>query len=96
MKQTNSTRCPAQKWKPIRSGERAAENALLRNKMLATSSVVEGCLFSISRFFLVAGVYFYPERIKVFTPLLERKELICRLATPPTPAEAGSERKGGK
>ena len=32
-------------------------------------------------FCLFSGVYFYTERIKVFTPLLERKELISRLAT---------------
>ncbi|KAK2891224.1 hypothetical protein Q8A67_013867 [Cirrhinus molitorella] len=31
---------------------------------------------------------FSEERIKVFTLPLERKELTCRLATPPTPAEA--------
>lgn len=67
-------------------------------KILATSSAIEGCLSSISSFFLLAGVYFYQERIKVFTMLLERKELICRLATPPTPSEAGvreEDRKEG-
>jgi len=37
---------------------------------------------------LHTAVYFYTERIKVFTLPLERKEPTCRLATPPTPAEA--------
>lgn len=71
-------------------------DAWLRKKMLATFSAVEVCLSSISSFFLLAGVYFYQERIKVFTLLLERKELICRLATPPTPSEAGVREEDGR
>lgn len=31
-------------------------------------------------------IYFYTQRLEVCTLLLERKELICCLATPPTPA----------
>lgn len=48
-------------------------------------------LFSKTLFLFI--VYFYTQRIKVFAPLLKRKELICRLATPPTPASEW-EREG--
>lgn len=67
--------------------------------MSVSSYVVEVCLSSISRFFLSALLFIFTQRIKVFILPLERKELTCRLATPPTPAGAskrGEEEEGWK
>ena len=45
-------------------------------------------------FFLFFSVYFYTQRVEVCALLLERKELICRLATPPTPASKREPERG--
>lgn len=48
--------------------------------------VNDTCLFFSSKTVFSFSVYFYTQRVKVCALPLERKELICRLATPPTPA----------
>lgn len=64
--------------------------------MCASNSRGEGYLSFSLRLFLFTGVYFYTQRIKFCAPLLERKELICRLATPPTPASKREREKTGR
>lgn len=64
--------------------------------MCASNSRGEGYLSFSLRLFLFTGVYFYTQRIKFCASLLERKELICRLATPPTPASKPKREKIGR
>lgn len=62
--------------------------------MVLMPEVKDTCPFFSLRLSFLFSVYFYTQRVKVCALLLERKELICRLATPPTPASKQERERG--
>lgn len=58
----------------------------IEDTVVLMPEVKDTCPFFPSNTVFSFSVYFYTQRVKVCALLLERKELICRLATPPTPA----------